>query len=46
MSYVVFGEFHKHISTTTLDRKYEEYIKASGVKKYICMTLGTRMLVI
>lgn len=33
MSYVVFGEFHDHVSTTTLDRKYEGYIKESGVKK-------------
>lgn len=33
MTYVVFGEFNDHIPTTTLDRKYEEYVKASGVKK-------------
>lgn len=33
MTYVVFGEFHDHISTTTLDRKYAEYVKAAKVKK-------------
>lgn len=33
MTYVVFGEFMDHISTTTLDRKYNEYVKASGVKR-------------
>lgn len=33
MTYVVFGEFHDHMSTTTLDRKYEAYVKAAGVKK-------------
>ena len=31
--YVVFGEFHNHISTTTLDRYFAKYVKASGVKK-------------
>lgn len=33
MTYVVFGEFLDHISTTTLDRKYAEYVKAAKVKK-------------
>ncbi|MFZ4450932.1 site-specific integrase [Salibacterium aidingense] len=33
MRYVVFGEFYDHVSTTTLDRKYEQYVKAAGVKK-------------
>ncbi|MEC0282293.1 tyrosine-type recombinase/integrase [Terribacillus saccharophilus] len=33
MTYVVFGEFHDHISTTTLDRKYEHWVKVSQVKK-------------
>ncbi|WP_339161713.1 tyrosine-type recombinase/integrase [Siminovitchia sp. FSL W7-1587] len=33
MTYVVFGEFYDHISTTTLDRKYDEYVKAAQVKK-------------
>lgn len=33
MSYVVFGEFHDHISTTTLDRKYERWVKESKVNK-------------
>lgn len=31
--HIVFGEFHDHISTTTLDRKFERYVKESGVKK-------------
>lgn len=33
MTYVVFGEYHDHISTTTLDRRYEKWIKATKVKK-------------
>lgn len=33
LTYVVFGEFYDHISTTTLDRKYEQYVKAAGVKR-------------
>lgn len=33
LTYVVFGEFTTSISTTTLDRKYEKYLKSSGVKK-------------
>ncbi|WP_432352697.1 tyrosine-type recombinase/integrase [Sporosarcina sp. A2] len=33
MTYVVFGEFHDSLSTSTLDRKYAEYIKESGVKR-------------
>lgn len=32
-TYVVFGEFHDSIPTSTLDREYEKYIKASGVKR-------------
>lgn len=32
-TYVVFGEFNNSISTTTLDRAYDRYIKASGVKR-------------
>ncbi|TFJ92177.1 site-specific integrase [Lentibacillus salicampi] len=31
--YAVFGEFYKHISTTSLDRYFEKYIKASDVKR-------------
>lgn len=33
--YVVFGQFYDSISTTTLDRRYAKYIKASGVKRII-----------
>ncbi|PFJ14976.1 site-specific integrase [Bacillus cereus] len=33
LSYVVFGEFHSHLSTTTLDRKYDKYVKQSSMKK-------------
>lgn len=33
MIYVVFGEFKKPLSTTTIDRKFHEYIKKSGVKR-------------
>ena len=33
MTYVVFGEFHTSISTSTLDRRYSEFIKQSGVKR-------------
>lgn len=33
MTYVVFGEYNEHISTTTLDRRYIEYIKLANVKK-------------
>lgn len=33
MTYVVFGEFMDHVSTTTLDRRYEEYIKVSEVNR-------------
>ncbi len=33
MSYVVFGEYREHLATTTLDRKYERYIKAAKVNK-------------
>lgn len=33
MTYVVFGEFHESVSTSTLDRKYEKYVELSGVKK-------------
>lgn len=31
--YVVFGEFYDPISTTTLDRKYAQYVKEAGVEK-------------
>lgn len=31
--YVVFGEFHNHISTSSIDRYFAKYIKASNVKK-------------
>lgn len=31
--YVVFGEYKDHIATTTLDRRFESYVTASGVKK-------------
>lgn len=33
--YVVFGQFNKSISTSTLDRRYAEYIKRSGVKRIV-----------
>lgn len=33
--YVVFGQFYDSISTTTLDRRYEKYIKESKVKKIL-----------
>lgn len=33
--YVVFGSFHKSISTTTLDRRYANYIEQSGVKRIV-----------
>lgn len=33
MTYVVFGEFHESISTTTLDRRFEKYVKEAEVKK-------------
>lgn len=33
LSYVVFGDFFDPISTTTLDRKFEKYVKLAGVKK-------------
>ncbi len=33
ISYVIFGEFHDHVSTSTLDRKYDYYVKKSGVKR-------------
>ena len=46
MTYVVFGEFHDHISTTTLDRKYAEYVKAAKVKKFVYMISAIHMLAI
>lgn len=33
LTYVVFGEFHDSISTSTLDRKFEKYVKDAAVKK-------------
>ncbi|WP_272032969.1 tyrosine-type recombinase/integrase [Oceanobacillus kimchii] len=33
ISYVVFGEFHDHVSTTNLDRRFARYVTASEVKK-------------
>lgn len=33
LSYIVFGDIHQSISTSTLDRKYEKYITLSGVKR-------------
>lgn len=33
MTYVVFGEYTESIPTSTLDRAYDKYIKASGVKR-------------
>ena len=33
LNYVVFGEIKDSISTTTLDRRFEKYVKNSGVKK-------------
>ncbi|ARD47607.1 tyrosine-type recombinase/integrase [Sporosarcina sp. P33] len=33
MTYVVFGEFHDSLSTSTLDRRYDRYIEESGVKR-------------
>ncbi|MGE6379023.1 tyrosine-type recombinase/integrase [Peribacillus muralis] len=35
ISYVVFGEYHDSISTTTLDRRYANYINESGVNKIL-----------
>lgn len=32
-TYRVFGEFHESIATSTLDRRFERYVKDSGVKK-------------
>ena len=32
-TYVVFGNFHDNISTTTLGRHFDKYVKASGVNK-------------
>jgi integrase len=34
-TYVVFGEFHDSISTTTLDRRYATYIKKANVKRIL-----------
>ena len=31
--YVVYGEFHDSISTTTLDRRFEKYVVEAQVKK-------------
>lgn len=31
--YIVFGDFYKTLSTTTLDRYFAKYIKKAGVKK-------------
>lgn len=31
--YVVFGEFHDHVSTTAIDNNFAKYVKAAGVKK-------------
>lgn len=33
MTYVVFGEFHKALSESTLDRKFQKWMKDAGVKK-------------
>lgn len=33
--YRVFGEFYDSISTSTLDRRYDKYVKLSGVKKIL-----------
>jgi integrase len=33
MTYVVFGEYKKPLSTTTIDRVFHKYIKQSGVKR-------------
>ncbi|MGE6616403.1 tyrosine-type recombinase/integrase [Bacillus mycoides] len=33
--YVVFGEFYNSIATTTLDKKYSQYIEKSKVKKIL-----------
>lgn len=32
-SYFVFGEIHKHLPATTLDRNYQKYLDKSNVKK-------------
>lgn len=32
-TYVVFGDYYDHISTTTLDRYFYDWIKKSGVKR-------------
>ncbi|MEK4305894.1 site-specific integrase [Oceanobacillus sp. FSL K6-0251] len=33
IDYVVFGEYFNHVSHTTIDRRFEEYIKQSKVKR-------------
>ncbi|MBW7635488.1 site-specific integrase [Bacillus licheniformis] len=33
--YRVFGSFYSSLSTSTIDRRYEKYIKASGVKRIV-----------
>ncbi|MES9687566.1 tyrosine-type recombinase/integrase, partial [Bacillus sp. JJ353] len=33
--YWVFGSFYSSLSTSTIDRRYEKYIKASGVKRIV-----------
>lgn len=33
LNHVVFGDIKDSISTTTLDRRYEKYVKIAGVKK-------------
>lgn len=33
--YVVFGEFHDSVATTTLARKYKKYLDIAGVKKIL-----------
>lgn len=33
VDYVVFGEFYDHIPETTIDRRYDEYVTESKVKK-------------
>lgn len=33
LSYFVFGDYHDHLPATTLDRKYDDYVKKTQLKK-------------
>lgn len=45
-SYVIFGEFSTHIPATTLQHKYDKYIKIAEIKKSEYMISGTPTQVI